>query len=586
MTDVSNCSVHENEQYHSSVIDDPVYRARVIAVCQKQPAIMLSGLVAIGFTVFLAMGKGADQVLYAWAAITLLLMGVRHAYTVYCSGLSRSEIAPYHAYMFVAIMAVWGSLWCVATLLFFPLLTTLMQAAYFAMFIAMIAVSSSSHAVYLPAFYAFLLPFFLAMGYVVTTHFPSPYHINGIVYCFVLVSLASSTHKGAKVMIESFRLRFENLDLITELKAQKEQAEKANLSKSTFLAAASHDLRQPLHALTLFTCALEETGTAPRRLMQQIKHSVDALQGLFNALLDISQLDAGTLVVEKVHFNSRDLIDQLANDFDPIAKEKQISMIWDKRPIVLYSDPKLLEQILRNLLSNALRYTPAGQVELSLTVEEQHVAINIIDSGIGIDANQQEQIFEEFMQLGNPERDRNKGLGLGLAIVKRVTTLLNHEIKLRSTPAKGSTFTLVVDIGDLERVKGNPISTPLVEQEGSGTVLVIDDEAAIREGMAVLLGKWGFDVVTAADLESALKKLLDSDTVPDFIIADYRLKENLTGVDAIESLRMEFNEDIPAIIMSGDIGEQRLREVRDAGLSMLHKPVPPIKLRQFLTPAN
>ena len=374
--------------------------------------------------------------------------------------------------------------------------------------------------------------------------------------------------------------------LVKQLQEQKGDAEQANIAKSKFLAAASHDLRQPLHALTLFTSVLDEEIKYPktRRVVDQIKASVDALKNLFNALLDISKLDAGVIKVERTDFNLQPLLDKLANDFEPLAKEKGLQIDCSICTYAVRSDLTQLEQILRNYISNAIRYTDNGEIKLTCVADDKNITINVIDTGIGIAQDKQQEIFEEFHQLSNPERDRSKGLGLGLAIVHRTAKLLGHRINVESQPGKGSTFSISVPQAQ-HVIENNEADSDLSKDDRHARnelIIVIDDEASIREGMQSLLQQWGYEVICAADKEEALSLLGQQNRIPDGIIADYRLRDYKTGIEVVHAIHAEYNKIIPTLIVTGDSSVDKLREVNNSGFQVLHKPVAPIKLRAFL----
>jgi len=385
---------------------------------------------------------------------------------------------------------------------------------------------------------------------------------------------------------ESIRLRNENIELVKALRLGKADAEQANIAKSKFLAAASHDLRQPLHALMLFTSVLDESIQYPevRKVVDQIRTSIDALQNLFNALLDVSRLDAGVIQVEKTDFFLQSLLDKLVNDFEPVASEKGLRISCPACPFAANSDLIQLEQILRNYLSNAIRYTVKGEIGITCVADSSNITINVFDTGPGISKNSQQAIFSEFYQLSNPERDRSKGLGLGLAIVQRISKLLEHPINVESTPGKGSIFS--VSVPQAHNVEENITDTTDITQDtqhmSNGLIIVIDDEASIREGMQSLLQRWGYEVICAADEVEVLNLLRQHGRTPDVIIADYRLREYKTGIETILAIHTEYGKYIPALIITGDTSADEIREVDNSGFQVLYKPVAPTKLRAFL----
>jgi CheY-like chemotaxis protein len=249
----------------------------------------------------------------------------------------------------------------------------------------------------------------------------------------------------------------------------------------------------------------------------------------------------------------------------------------------VHSDPALVERILRNLIGNAIRYTSAGSITLRCRAEADEVVIEVADTGIGIPTDQQEHVFEEFVQLGNPERDRTKGLGLGLAIVRRLTDLLDARIVLESAPGHGSTFRLSLKAGDSVAVAEHSAAaeTPINALQGA-IVAVIDDEADVREAMRSLLEGWGCRVLAGEDADAVIAKLDAAAVIPDIVLADYRLRNDRTGVEAIQALRDHFLVDIPAAIVTGDTAPERLAEAQASGHLLLHKPLRPAKLRVLL----
>jgi signal transduction histidine kinase len=405
-----------------------------------------------------------------------------------------------------------------------------------------------------------------------------------LVYMAIIYQILRQAHAAAR---ETIALRFENVELIERLRHEKRLAEEANQAKSRFLAAASHDLRQPLHALGLFVAALNDRIRRPtvRGLMDNINRCVAALETLFNALLDLSRLDAGIVSPEMRHVPLAPLLERLAAEYAPQARAKGLAWQAPVRALVVRTDALLLERILRNLLSNAIRYTPRGGVRLDCTREGADVCITVSDTGIGIAPEHQQAVFREFVQLHNPERDRSKGLGLGLAIVERLVRLLGARLELRSTPGVGTIFRLWLPAGDPSATDVTEDTDGLlaVAKEPTRRVLVIDDELEVRQAMMALLVGWGYTVIPTASADEALDAL---DQAPDVIVADYRLREGHTGIEAIHHIRQRFGTSIPALLVTGDTSTDHLREVQEGGLAFLHKPVPPARLRAFLRTAG
>lgn len=371
-----------------------------------------------------------------------------------------------------------------------------------------------------------------------------------------------------------------------ELRLKKEEAEQANVAKSRFVAAASHDLRQPMHALGLFVDSLrDEVGSQvrARRLLEGMRSSIDAMTAMFDALLDISRLDAGVIVENRMDFPVRTVLRQIEALFTPLALERGLRFSVVASSAWIRSDPALLERILQNLVSNAIKHTHTGGVLVGCRRRPGALSIEVWDTGPGIAAEHQQDIFQEFFQLGNPERDRSKGLGLGLAIVDRIARLLNHSVRLRSMSARGSMFALEVPCGDCRAGGAEPAQLELIADDFAGAcVAVIDDDAASVEAMAGLLERWNCVVIRADSEEDLLRQLEARRGGPDLLISDYRLRGGRTGLLAVQHIRQALGRQIPAILVTGDTAPDRLIEAHASGLELLHKPVAPGKLRQLM----
>ncbi|HEX6137781.1 MAG TPA: ATP-binding protein [Casimicrobiaceae bacterium] len=366
-------------------------------------------------------------------------------------------------------------------------------------------------------------------------------------------------------------------------RAAKDAAESASRAKSSFLAAASHDLRQPLHALGMFSQALSEHmhDADGKALVQRITTSVAALEALFSALLDVSKLDAGAITAEPRDFALRPLLDRITDECLPEALERGLKLGVACGDVVVRSDPVLLERIVRNLVANAMRYTERGGVVIGCRRRGSGYALEIWDSGAGIAAAELERIFEEFYQAGNPARDRTRGLGLGLAIVRRLAELLGHPIEVASRPGRGSVFRVLVPAGERAAVVG-PVAADASQDILAGSrVLVIDDEADVREGTARLLTQWGCVAVAASDADSA-RRLCAGREAPDALIVDFRLAKGGDGLATIAALRAAFGRPVPAVLVSGESGPGELARIQASGISLLHKPLPPARLRSVL----
>ncbi|HSV24379.1 MAG TPA: ATP-binding protein [Xanthobacteraceae bacterium] len=366
------------------------------------------------------------------------------------------------------------------------------------------------------------------------------------------------------------------------------QLELANFAKSRFLAVASHDLRQPLHALGLFVAQLRSTTTAAERnrIVERIESAIAMINELFKALLDISKLDAGALTPSVTEFPVARLFERVQTTFAGVAKEVGLDFRVVPTQAWVRSDFVLLEQILLNLVSNAVRYVARGGILIGCRRRGQDLRIEICDTGPGIPDDQRQKIFGEFYRLDDPQRDRRGlggGLGLGLAIVDRLCRLLQHPIELSSRVGSGSRFSVVVPVVPASTKSAEPPAPALsgLNLAAGKLIVEIDDDALALDGMGGLLRSWGCRVVAARSAAEALIALADAGP-PDLVISDFHLTDQRTGIDAIEQLRTAFGSPIPAFLVSGDISPALLQEAQRSGYHLLHKPVDPMPLRTML----
>jgi two-component system, sensor histidine kinase len=373
-----------------------------------------------------------------------------------------------------------------------------------------------------------------------------------------------------------------------ELMGQKLAAEDAVSAKSRFLAAASHDLRQPLHALTLLVTALREQ--APKgeagRLARHIEASANAMGSLLNALLDLSKLDAGVVEVRPSCFPIQRVFTHVAEQFQPVAQARGIRLIFARSSLWSYSDPVLAGRILSNLVSNALRNTDVGGVLVGARRVGKHgIRIEVRDTGKGIPKEFQARIFEEYFQLDNPERHRDKGLGLGLAIVARLARLLGSQVQVRSEPGRGACFMfrLARCAAAPDQPEAAPPATALTLPLEKALVAFIDDDEAILAAMVEVFDHWNVALAAGEDAEQVRAELQALGRVPDLILCDYRLRGGHTGVEAVQLLREAFGADIPAALLTGDTATDTIQAIKASQLPVLHKPIKPAKLRAFLS---
>jgi two-component system, sensor histidine kinase len=406
----------------------------------------------------------------------------------------------------------------------------------------------------------------------------NPLLLAALAAAFLLVLLRLTLAQNDSLAL-LLAVRFNNEDLVQQLRSQVEVAARANQEKTRFLASAAHDLRQPLHALGMFCAALEQRllDSPEKPLVRNMMNAIEALDASFGAMLDISRLDAGVVQKAPQTFPIRDLFRRLYQQFGGDAEARGLALRFRATRRIVYSDPHLLERVLANLVQNALRYTRHGGVLVAARRHARGVALEVWDTGLGIPEDKREMIFREFYQIDNPERDRGRGLGMGLAIVQRLCNLLEHPLEVRSTPGRGSVFRLIVPAGD-----ASAIDTPTVETEtlpprklGTVTVLLIDDERAIREATRELLRPMHVDVIAAATIAEAVELARRAPDAIDLILSDWRLRGSENGVDAVRAVRAVCGEETPAVLITGDTSADLLKLAHESALVILHKPLQP-----------
>jgi CheY-like chemotaxis protein/anti-sigma regulatory factor (Ser/Thr protein kinase) len=378
----------------------------------------------------------------------------------------------------------------------------------------------------------------------------------------------------------------EREDRMLALEAARDAALRADQEKSRFLAIASHDLRQPVHALGLFAATLEKRlhGTSEEPLVRNVVRSIDGLDRSFNAMLDISRLDAGTIEPNFQHFPLRDLFRRLHMHFAGQAELDGLSLRFSPGGKSVTSDPQLLERILGNLIQNAIKYTEHGGIVVVARTTHTHFNVEVWDTGVGMRGPDLPRIFDEFYQVGRGDRTRARGLGMGLAIVKRLARLLGHGLTVVSQPGRGTMFRVAIKQGGLPDIQdvtaaADTLPMPVLQAR---TVLIIDDEESIREGLGLLLEEWGYQAVAAGTVEQAERMVRMLGGAPDLILSDLHLGDGPDGIAAIDAVRRQCGCDVPAILITGDTSHEEMRRATDSGHPVLFKPVQPRKLLNAL----
>lgn len=540
----------------------------------------------VPIVVILVMWSSVNQsLLVGWGI--LMLIGIWANYYIAVQYLSQTEILdPYKwGRRMSGVMLYFGLLWVYA-ISFFYLEDSFGLQIFLSTIALVFTIGSVMVGVYwFPMFYLLAVPVlvalivrFLMIG---TIEYIA---LAALVLWTLLMSGTMAKMLNARVRSE-MRLRHESALLNESLKQKTTEAELATMAKSNFLAAASHDLRQPVHALSLFIDVLKEaeSETERKKIYPSIDLSLEALRKLFDALLDISRLDAQVVQPEVSHFDISAVVLKLASEFNSTAKDKGLKLKVHTRSAIVISDRILLERVIRNLLANAIHYTNSGSVLLSTRKRGDHILLQVWDTGIGIPEDRKEDIFIEFLQLHNTHRDRSQGLGLGLAIVQRLCDILEHRIDLSSALGKGTVFNICLPVGDKSLIKERRPELITNKWDLSGRcIVVIDDETEILAAMKSLLSQWGSEVVAATSLSQAIAKLEIEGQIPDMVISDLRLKNNQTGLEAIDCLRSKFGLNIKGIIVTGETSPNKIRDVTNSDYLLLQKPVKPINLRMAI----
>jgi signal transduction histidine kinase len=415
--------------------------------------------------------------------------------------------------------------------------------------------------------------------------------ILAIVLAFFFCAINVYSMSYRKLFQRVVHARVDQQHLAESLAEQKHVAEAASFAKTRFFAAASHDLRQPLHAIGLLAASLNDPSVTPAqqgKTADHIVHNVEALNQLFNQVLDLARLESGVAQVIRLHFRLAELFERVGSQYRPQAAAKGLALRIAPTAMVVYDDPVLLERVLSNLLSNAVRYTEEGAIWMGFRQAGRRAGgyIEVRDSGIGIAPDEQQRIFEEFYQVANPQRDARQGHGLGLPTVRRLVELLGGELRLRSAPGRGSVFRFPVQAGDLDGIVSSLSDTEVSGPSAHGRrVLCIDDDPSILEGLTSLLGRWGCVARGVRDETEALQ-VLKLGFVPDAVLCDYQLANRRTGGQALTAvsdvLRRGGHEGTVLLLITGDMASSELTTLAAQGIPVLHKPVTPARLRRTL----
>ncbi|HEV7691043.1 MAG TPA: ATP-binding protein [Hyphomonadaceae bacterium] len=477
---------------------------------------------------------------------------------------------------------VGGVVWGIGTIFLMPPDRFDLQMLIVVTLSALVYGAVASMGLWLPAFYGFCLTTMVPVS-VWSLFQPTAEHIAyGLLAAIWIPAVCVLAHRFNRSSVKALRVGYENAALAKDLNAQKAAAEEANAAKSRFLASASHDLRQPVHALGLFAGALKHEKLPARAadIAERIDGAVETLDKLFVALLDVSKLDAGVVQAEPRALDAGAMLARLGEEMRPTAEEKGLVLEIHAPTAWVRSDPILLERIVRNLMSNAVRYTRAGRVLAAVRVAgRKRASIEVWDTGPGIPESQRLMIFEEFYRA-EPKDRRSEGLGLGLAIVKRLCNLMDHPIELKSITGSGSLFRISVPVAQVPALSA-PMAAPDIVMDGGARIWVIDDDPTILSAMEAILGAWGHDVVATASGEEMIEAFARDPRAPNAILCDWQLgAEN--GIHVLQELRAKIGHAAPSALITGETDPEKLREAQGSGFPILHKPLGKAQLRALV----
>jgi signal transduction histidine kinase len=569
---------------------------------RQSPPILFGNIAVVSLTVFLLWREVSHRDLLGWAAAIYGLTAIRIAlvWRDRRGAPHPVETVRRRACLYVLFSALSGCLWGSMGIVFFAPDDTVVTALICIVLAGMTGGSVASLSSWWPTYVAFALPTVLPFAIRSFVYGNALFSVLSLLSLFLLgVNLAFSRTLQRTVR-DSVLLRFENIGLIRQLTEEKERAELANRSKSKFLAAASHDLRQPTHALGLYIATLRALADAPaiergalKDLAERLRGALKGMSQLLNVLLDISRLDAGAIEVEPRRFPLQQELASLENQFREAARAKGLALRIRATPVWLETDAVLLHNMLSNLVSNAVRYTHQGGILIACRCRKKtavaatgtEVEIQVFDTGIGIESAQFPDIFREFYQVGNAARDREQGLGLGLAIVQRTAALLGAAVEVRSVPGRGSCFSVRLPAGQHPRPPAAAQAEPLagaVAGVRRKTILVVDDDRDVLAGMQTLLRTWGHTVVAALSLEQAIAAARSHCGALEMVVTDFRLARDVSGVDVIEAVFGALGREISAFIITGDTSPEGIQIASASGFRVMHKPLDPQELRGLI----
>lgn len=545
--------------------------------------------IAVPLTAVLVLWPHSDPyALIGWFLAVLAGIGAKYLLTARYHRQPVNHLNAQHWHLGLLLSTAYlGMLWIVALFSFFAEDSAPHQVFLITLAVTLGIGSITSGTHWLPLFYVYGAPILLALSLRLAIVGSVPYLALACLMIITFLAAISIARQLNSVFRSKIKLHYSSAELAKELQIKTEEAQQAVLAKSGILATASHDLRQPLHAISLYLDALRNTAhnvmPEGERIFDRLDTCLILLRKQFDAIFEISRLDANVVQPERQHFDIAECLAGLYTEYRQEALKRKLSLRLRAPGMVVYSDRALLERVLRNLITNALLYTRTGGVLIAVRQRQDEVLIQVIDTGVGIPQEQQEKAFTEFQQLGDNSRDRDRGLGFGLAIVRRLCEVLGHPLTLSSRVYHGSTFSLRIPRGDPALIARTAIIPGGLDQDGEQKlVLVVDDDPSILDAMQTLLSNWGLKILVAESLQEMLQTLPDSAGTPDLILSDLNLHRGPDGIGTIRELRARFGANIPAVLISGSTDRTQLQSAEATGLRLIQKPISPSELRSVI----
>ena len=570
-------------------VADSVEQEMVLLVSNQSQRVPFAVFAAVATMAVIASNRLPLWLVSLWFAVAVIILVSRY-YKLRLLPL-RTDLTAGQRLGLLVKLNLLGGVFHASALLVFPLLPEAERAFLSLLMMGLCTGAVATSAGYKPALLAYISPVVggMALMWGFSPGMSDPGVMERVIallllfYGAILLGLAREVNRG---ITEAWAIGLRERDLNVKLKAALETAEQASRAKTRFLAAASHDLRQPLHTITMLSAALSirPADTRGREIIDLLNEVTESFSDQLDGLLDISKLDAGVINADLKPVCIGDLITQHMAEIEGLIQAKHLkpTLNCTSRGYA-ETDPLLFLRVVRNLTHNAIKFTDKGTVALAVGSNGSHIEVVISDTGRGIPEEQQDQVFQEFYQVGNPERDRTQGLGLGLSIVKRLVDLLGIDMQMHSSPSEGTSFVLRLAQVAAPAVISTLQPLEATEHNFNLRVLLIDDEKNVRTSLRILLEELGCLCVEACGTLQALQQVADHR--PDLVLADFRLRGDDSGLLAIAAVHKRW-PGVPAVLVSGDTAPSRLQEAQYAGIKLLHKPLPPEVLRRELAAAK